>query len=338
MPAMGRSKLGHLVNRTSHAVAHRALHVVAKIGYGLRGDPGRFGVDLYPDVPYGDAGEPHLLDVYVPRVSSQAPLPVVLYVHGGGFAMLSKDTHRIMALAFASRGYLVFNINYRLGPRHGYPAPLEDASLALAWVAENAARWGGDPARIVLAGESAGANLVTALAVETVTRRPEVFAARLFDRGLRPVAVLPIYGLLDVTDIDRFWRKRRLPVHIRSQILHAAEAYVGHPAQTTALSAPLASPLRLLEALSPAEARALPPFFAACGTADPLLSDTRRLDAALARLGVPREIVIHPGEIHAYNVFLWRPAARDMWRRTFEFLRRHVPGPAAEVEPPAKAG
>ena len=51
----------------------------------------------------------------------------MLYVHGGGFRILSKDTHWIMGLAFARRGFLVFNIGYRLAPKHPFPAAIADA-------------------------------------------------------------------------------------------------------------------------------------------------------------------------------------------------------------------
>ena len=130
----------------------RLIHLAARIAYlAPITRPERYGVDLERDVPYVDDGQhAHLLDIYKPR--HRASRGTVLYVHGGGFAVLSKDTHRVMAMAFALRGYTVFNINYRLGPTNRYPAPLEDAAAALAWVADNARRYGADPERLVLAG------------------------------------------------------------------------------------------------------------------------------------------------------------------------------------------
>ncbi|RYF09871.1 MAG: hypothetical protein EOO40_06160, partial [Deltaproteobacteria bacterium] len=104
----------------------------------------------------------HRLDIHRPRQGG--PWPVVLYVHGGGFGLLSKDTHWHIATALASLGFWVANINYRLAPKHPYPAALQDSAQALAWVVDHAAKSGGDLSRLVLAGESAGANLVTALA------------------------------------------------------------------------------------------------------------------------------------------------------------------------------
>lgn len=319
--------VGRAINRGLHVIGNRAVHLAARIGYATPfARPSRYGVDLHRDVPYGDGGRAHLADVYVPRRSPfGAKPPLVVYVHGGGFAMLSKDTHRVMAMQFAARGYVVVNVNYRLGPKHAYPAPLVDAARAVRFACTEAHRWGADASRLVLAGESAGANLVTALTVAACVDRPEPFARELRASGVRPRATLPIYGLLDLTAVDRFWRERELPRHLRAQIVHACEAYVGSPSQLTSLSMPLASPLRVLEELAPSAARELPPFFAAVGTADPLLDDTRRLGAALARLGVRGDVVIHPGEIHGYNAMLFRDAARDMWRRTFEFLRDVVP-------------
>ena len=112
--------------------------------------------------------------------------------------MLSKDTHRVMALAYARRGYLVFIINYRLGPKHRFPAPIEDACEALLWVRDNCASLRRRPDRIAIAGESAGGNLVTALAVASAIRRPEPFAQRLFDADVRLKAVVATYGFLDL--------------------------------------------------------------------------------------------------------------------------------------------
>ena len=85
-----------------------------------------------------DCRPEHLLDIYRSTVHPP-PWPVVLYVHGGGFRILSKDTHWLMGLIFARRGYLVFNINYRLAPRHTFPAALQDAAAAYAWVVRHAA-------------------------------------------------------------------------------------------------------------------------------------------------------------------------------------------------------
>ncbi|HRI71997.1 MAG TPA: alpha/beta hydrolase, partial [Polyangium sp.] len=97
-------------------------HVASRMIYALPvAHPGFYGVDVERDVPYLNSANPaHRLDVYQPRDARRPP--AVMYVHGGAFSTLSKDTHRVMALNFAARGYVVFNINYRLAPQHRFPA------------------------------------------------------------------------------------------------------------------------------------------------------------------------------------------------------------------------
>ena len=142
------------------------------------------------DVAYDDSGlAEHRLDIYRPRGLARGELdrvPVVLYVHGGGFRILSKDTHWVMGLAFARRGYLVFNVSYRLAPRHRFPAAVQDVAAALEWVRQNAARYGGDLDRLAFAGESAGANLVTSLALMSSYRRTEPLSLIHISEPTRP--------------------------------------------------------------------------------------------------------------------------------------------------------
>lgn len=315
-----RSRLDHVLNRTWD----RAVHQLAGALYALPPTrPARFGVQLIRDVAYAPTGSrAHLLDVYRPMGKARG-VPV-LYVHGGGFAVLSKDTHRVMALAFASRGYTVFNVNYHLGPRYHYPVPLDDVSMALDWVAKNAGRYGADPRRVVLAGESAGANLVTALAYAATHPRPEPFAKRVWDAPLELAAVVPVYGLHDMHDLERFAHPR-LSRLLRAAIVHAAASYVGRPVALRAAEAPLASPLRLLRQPAPPDARPLPPFFIACGTADPLLIDSKALLRALRSRGVTCDLSVHPREIHGFNAMVWRKEARAKWRALFDFLDARVP-------------
>jgi acetyl esterase len=70
--------------------------------------------------------------------------------------------------------------------------------------------------------------------------------------------------------------------------------------------------------------RPLPPFFAPVGTKDPLLDDTRRLEKALASLGVPCEARYYPGGYHAFHALVWDPSARRCWRDALAFLDRHM--------------
>jgi acetyl esterase/lipase len=286
-------------------------------------------VHVEHNIPYRNTGRrSHLLDIYR-RKDALGLLPSIVYVHGGAFSMMSKDTHRIMAYVLAAQGYQVFNINYRLGPVHRYPKPLKDAMAALEWVLDNGAKYGADTKRLSIIGESAGANLTSALAYCATHPRPEPFAKRIFDRNVKISCVAPLYGLLDLHDVRRFWldpdKNRRMPGWIKGEIKGTAYSYLGSRVKR-ALQFPLASPLRLFEQPAVPGSRPLPPFFTTVGTADPLLADTIRLSDALDRRHTKCELHVFRGEIHAFNVLLWRAAAREQWGALFDFLETHMHG------------
>jgi acetyl esterase len=299
------------------------------LAYGSRLHPravrGLRRADIVRDVIYADDGVGcHKLDIYRPT-EQPPPWPVVLYVHGGGFTMLSKDTHWLMGLAFAHRGYVVFNVDYRLAPRHPFPAGLNDVCTAYAWVARNARSWGGDPDKLVLAGESAGANLVTALAVCACFDRPEPFAREVASSGLRPRVVLPACGLLQVSDVERFGRRRPLSVFAMDRLVGVQRAYLGSALAGGPKGLELADPLCVLEG-DEQPCHPLPPFFVPVGTADPLLDDTRRLAAALERRGVTCEARYYEGEVHAFHALVFRRRARQCWADMFAFTSTHLGG------------
>lgn len=289
--------------------------------------PSLHGVVRERDIPYRGTGlREHRLDVYRPR-RPRGPLPVVVYVHGGAFRALSKDTHWLFGLAFARRGYLVFNLSYRLAPRHPFPAAIADVCAGYEWVLRNAHRFGGDPSRVAVAGESAGANLVTALTVAACYPREEPFARLVYDAGVVPKAVIPACGMLQVSDPERFARRRRIGTFLDDRMNEVADHYFRGLDRNPPDSVDLADPLLVLERAE-APGRPLPPFFVGVGTRDVLLDDTRRLKGALDRLNVPCEASYYRGELHAFHVLVVTPNARRYWRESFRFLDRHLPAAA----------
>ncbi len=318
----------HLRRRAGAALIDnffRGISAAGKMSPRARQELARLKIDR--DIAYQGTGHPdHQLDVYRLRELANEPpgsLPVVMYVHGGGFRILSKDTHWIMGLVFARFGYLVFNVSYRLAPKHPYPAAVEDVAAAYEWVVQNATRYGGDVDRLILAGESAGGNLVTSLAVASTYERPEPAARRVWCTEVVPRAVVPACAIVQVSDADRFRRRnKKISTFINDRLVEVSSAYLRGVDQRAPGMLDLADPLVVLER-GEKPTRPLPPFFIPCGTADPILDDTRRLARALDELGVSNEARYYPGEPHAFHALPMRKPAQECWRHKFEFLHRH---------------
>lgn len=315
-PLIARARL--LRQRSMATVASGGFTLLSQLGRITPwSTPGSHGLERIADLPYGDLPI-QKLDIYRQRERSE-PLPVVLYVHGGGFRAMSKETHWLMGLAFARRGAVVFNVDYRLAPRHPFPAAALDVCAALRWVIANAASYGGDPTKLVIAGESAGANLASVLAIACCYQRPEPWARAVFELGVVPRVVLPACGLLQVSDPERLMRRKPIRWMVQDMLRDPAHVYV----PKAAADIELVDPLVVLERGEPPD-RPLPPFFLPVGTRDPLLDDTRRMKAALDRLGASAEARYYPGEVHAFHAMIWRSAARACWREMLAFTERHT--------------
>ena len=258
------------------------------------------------------------LDVYRPR-SQSGPLPAVLYIHGGGFSMLSKETHWLMAMMFARRGFVVFNIDYRLAPKWTYPAATEDACAAFTWIAENGDKYGVDLDRLVIAGESAGGNLSLAVALATCFRRSESWAQAVFDTGIVPRAVLPACPLLEVSSVDRYDEYGMATGFERGILKNVRYAYARY-LKPNPTAPTMADPLLIIETNIPAD-RPIPPMCTIVGNWDCLKEDSRRLEAALTKRGVRCEAHYYDRGLHAFHAFVFLKQARQVWSDQFAFLR-----------------
>lgn len=116
-------------------------------------------------LPLG-AGVERPARLYAPRVREDGVLPVLLYLHGGGFTVGSLETHDSLCRQIALRsGVAVLALDYRLAPEHRFPAAVEDAWAALQWLASQGAGLGLDPARLAVGGDSAGGTLAAVAAI-----------------------------------------------------------------------------------------------------------------------------------------------------------------------------
>jgi arylformamidase len=123
-------------------------------------DPNK--VTVQKDVPYGK--EPRQrLDIYLPKQAA-APMPVLVFAHGGGWQVGNKSQHIEKGAKYAESGVIFVSINYRLAPETKHPEQIRDLASAFAWVKHHATEIGADPNRIFLMGHSAGAQLVDLLA------------------------------------------------------------------------------------------------------------------------------------------------------------------------------
>lgn len=306
-------------HRLRRALIHRSLATLARLGErAIKLKEIETGLAIQRDIAYGPLAE-QLVDVVRPR-AAQGPLPVMLYLHGGAFTTCSRQTHRAVAALYAAKaGYLVFNADYRLAPRYRYPAAIEDACLAYRWVASQCLRYGGDPRRIVVAGESAGGNLALGVACAASYVRHEQWARAVFEQPIKPAAIMPLMPMLQVSDPASRLIERKLPDWALGILEILAMNYLGERRPSATDANLFADPIRLFETTAPALPFA--PIFTGVGTADLCEADARRLHAAAVRWGIPADLRIYKGEPHAFQAMWWRPHTQQFWDDQMDFLK-----------------
>lgn len=219
--------------------------------------------------------------VYTPE--SGTVFPVVVYFHGGGWFMGDIDTHdvvcRKLAIAVSS---IVVSVEYRLAPENPFPAAVDDAYAAVLWVSGNAGTFGGDPARIAVAGDSAGANL--AAVVSQIARDRQ---------GPRLACQVLFYPAIDESRFDTkshvdfaegYYLTRKYLEIFRS-------LYAPDRADWTS---PLVSPL-----LAPSLAN-LPPAVVVTAGFDPLRDEGETYAERLEASGVPVVHKRYQGMLHGF--------------------------------------
>jgi len=198
------------------------------------------GVKLIENVEYAKVGDRSLLlDVYVPS-GPKSPLPLVVWMHGGGWQSGSKiGGGRVLPMT--QRGYVTASIDYRLSGEAIFPAQLDDCKAAVRFLRANAARYGIDPSRIGVAGASAGGHLASLLGVTGGMKDTEGSVGANLGQSTRVQAVVNYYGPTDLlnpgpvnTDLPRQdWADARLLGGIPREIPDKARraspiAYVGN--------------------------------------------------------------------------------------------------------------
>jgi acetyl esterase len=214
---------------------------------------------------------------------SETPrLPLIVYLHGGGWTLGSIDSHqRLMCCLSLETGAALLAIDYRLAPEAPYPQAIEDCMAAVRHARANAEALGIDRSRLVLGGDSAGANLALG-ALLRLRAQDELAGIRggaLFYGCYRARTDSPSYrayggGALRLSSAEMVWFWAN----------YLGPDGAGHP-EAEPLLADLAD---------------LPPLFVTCGVADPLLDDSRELATKLAEAGAPHEYREYPGLVHGF--------------------------------------
>ena len=227
----------------------------------------------------------------------------LLYLHGGGYAIGSIETHRSLAARLArDLGCRALILDYRLAPEHPHPAAVEDSLAACRFLREN----GIDPANTVIAGDSAGGGLTVAT----------MLALRDAGEPL-PAAAAGLSAWLDLagTGPSNTEKADADPIVTMDGLLKMAEWYLGNQA---ASDVPTASPLY-------ADPSGLPPLLLQVGDAEVLLDDSTRFAANAKEAGVAVELEVWPEMVHVWHTFGDDvPEARDAVSGIVNFLNKHL--------------
>jgi acetyl esterase len=229
-------------------------------------------------------------------------LGLVVYFHGGGWLLGSHESHDTVCRSLANAsGAVVLNVDYRLAPEAKFPTAVDDAWAALLWAVEHAAELHADPARLAVAGDSAGGNLAAVLAQRA---RDEGGPALRFQLLIYPVTSCDIETGFDMAYEGYFL--------YRDEILWHQEHYFTSPDDG---SDPCASPLR-------GDATGLPPAQIQSAECDPLHVQAEQYRDHLRAAGVAVDYRSYDGMIHGYfgleSVF---PVAADAMRAAGDALR-----------------
>lgn len=214
---------------------------------------------------YGTAPRQQL-DIWAPANRGKQKLPVVIFYYGGAWVKGSRQEYGFAGRAFAAKGFIAVIPDYRLVPKVVFPSFVQDSALAVKWVRDNIAAYGGDPDRITLSGHSAGAYNAAMLALDTHYLR---------DIGVDPRVVRAAALLAGPYDFYPFDGPRS----------RGAFGAWPRPAET--------------QPVTYAHAGA-PPLFLAQGTADDVVKprNAPRLAARLRAVGAPFVLREYPGQSH----------------------------------------
>ncbi len=244
--------------------------------------------------------------------------PAVVVVHGGGWRSGTRGEFPAWNAWLAERGYVVFDIDYRLSPPPSWQEAPGDVRCAVGWVKENAVRYGVDPERVALMGRSAGGHLALLAAY---TEGPSAFPAGCGVRGEPDTAVAAVAAFYPPTDLASLSSRGYLP---------GIDRFLGGARGAVPGRYRLFSPVARVDAGDP-------PTFLAHGEDDEIVppGESELLAGRLGDAGVPHRLVGLPWANHTFD-FFWGGWGSQITRSSLEeFLRSHLETPAEAGHEPA---
>ena len=234
------------------------------------------------DMTYPTAGGTQQVRIYTPEGAGSGPLPVIVYYHGGGWVIATVDTYEASAMALAKKAKaIVASVEYRHAPENKFPAAHEDALAAYKWALANAAQFGGDPARVAVAGESAGGNLAANVAIMARDGNMQ-----------KPVHMLLVYPVSG-TDMNT-------PSYIQNQnAMPLSKGAMGWFVDKT-LAKPDDAKSPMLNLTTMVDLKGLPSATVITDSIDPLMSEGKMLAEKLKAAGVPTTYKNYEGVTHEF--------------------------------------
>lgn len=269
-------------------------------------DVPRRDIPRFEEISIAGQGGAIPLRIYYPAQRPGMPCAVLVFFHGGGWVLGDLESYDNTCRYFcAEGGHIVISVGYRLAPEHRFPAGLEDCQAALQWVSRNAARLGGDPSRISVAGDSAGGNFAAVLALRARAAGPAI---------ARQILLYPLLSLLRDPPYASRCRFGGGEFFIsRASIAWSIDLYLEAPDQALL---PEASPI-LEKNLEGA-----PSALIVTAGFDPLRDEGRVYAERLQDAGVPAVYRCFDGTIHGFMCFSGAlDTARDALRFVAAWMR-----------------
>ncbi|WP_327098281.1 alpha/beta hydrolase [Nocardia vinacea] len=258
----------------------------------------------------GPVGAPEVrVRMYWPA-EYDADLPVVMFCHGGGFVICDLDSHDQLCRAMSNGvGAIVVSVDYRQAPEHRFPAAAEDAYAVLKWIAAQASSFGGDPARIGVAGDSSGGNLAAVTALLARDRNGPVIAHQLL-----------VYPMLDPARDTVSYRENAYGYFVTDDHLRWYwEQYLASAADADNL---YAAPPRA------ADLSRLPPAYVITAEFDPLRDEGEAYGRRLRDADGETVTIRYDGQFHGFFSMADNlPDAKDAADQAFSTVRRALAKP-----------